>query len=268
MNPQPDTSCSKASRFTVCDFCASSRLISFSQIQIQNSEVKNWMPLTSSRAIAIPAKRQASHLPEPQQPSRVVKVRQASQKNVPSSLDVKALLPPRHNQTTVKARKGFIFDLRKTVSLNPPQNHFVAESFCRSVPVSPPFAFSFVIRGQKIRPEFCAFCAFLRLRSGPISGPICGEKSYLWFSDGLLKTKSHKPPQSCHKVILTLTNHNKAIQTSKKNRQTNFVHKPSPRSAAVTAAGTSGVPPRPHQIQNQNSKIQNGKSLLPRFTSC
>jgi hypothetical protein len=76
-------------------------------------------------------------------------------------------------------------------------------------------------------------------------------------ADPLLKINFHKPPQSCHKVILTLTNHHKALQTSKKNRDTNLVHKPSPRSAAVTAAGTSGVPPRLHQIQIQKAKMEN-----------
>src|SRR3954467_6864307 len=83
----------------------------------------------------------------------------------------------------------------------------------------------------------------------------------------LLKTKSHKPPKSCHKVILTLTNLHKAIQTSKKNRQTNLVHKPSPRSAAVTGAGTSGVPPRRHQIQNEFAIPRSGSmnNRMPPF---
>src|SRR4051794_24347808 len=93
MNLQPKILPSKPSRFTVCHFCASSRLMSFSQIQIQNSEIKNLMALTSSWAIAIFPNRQATHLPEPQRPSRVVKVRQASQKAAPSSLDVKPSPP-------------------------------------------------------------------------------------------------------------------------------------------------------------------------------
>jgi hypothetical protein len=61
-----------------------------------------WLPLvtpaaslTSTPAQATSPNRQASHLPETQYPSRAIKVRQASQKTAPSSLDVKALLPPR-----------------------------------------------------------------------------------------------------------------------------------------------------------------------------
>src|SRR4051812_13141033 len=46
-------------------------------------------PLTSIPPWAISANRQASHLSEPQQLSRVVKVRQASERAALSSLDVK-----------------------------------------------------------------------------------------------------------------------------------------------------------------------------------
>jgi hypothetical protein len=59
-------------------------------------------PLISSHRQDISQKRQASHLLEPQRPSRVVKVRQASQKTAPSSLDVKPLLPLRHNHTAIR----------------------------------------------------------------------------------------------------------------------------------------------------------------------
>src|SRR3954471_7624114 len=56
--------------------------------------------LISSPGQRISLNRQASHLIGPQCASRVVKVRQASQKNAPSSLDVKpTFLPPRHSQS-------------------------------------------------------------------------------------------------------------------------------------------------------------------------
>jgi hypothetical protein len=43
----------------------------------------------------------------------------------------------------------------------------------------------------------------------------------------LLKTQINKPPQGSHTVILTLTNHNKVIQTSKKiAKQTLFTNLP------------------------------------------
>jgi hypothetical protein len=66
-----------------------------------------------------------------------------------------------------------------------------------------------------------------------ISCIIFGEESFPWCSDALLKTQINKAPQSCHKPIRSLTNLNKAIQTSKKDRQTNLVNKPSASGADI-----------------------------------
>ena len=60
--------------------------------------------------------------------------------------------------------------------------------------------------------------------SAPISD-IIGVEACPLFLKALLKTKINKPSQSCHKPIRSLTNLNKAKQTSKKNRNTNLVHK-------------------------------------------
>src|SRR4051794_28424718 len=81
--------------------------------------------LTSSPGQAISPNCQASHLLEPQHLSRVVKVRQASQKTLSSSLDVKPHpLPPRHSQTANVVRN---FNLRL------PVRHSFSEGGCDSV---------------------------------------------------------------------------------------------------------------------------------------
>jgi hypothetical protein len=91
-------------------------------------------PLTSSRPIAIPAKRQASDLLEPHCLSRVVKVRQASEKTAPSSLDVKpslntASLDSHWSQSQIpgsqshsklrKARKSFPLEWSENLPIKP-----------------------------------------------------------------------------------------------------------------------------------------------------
>jgi hypothetical protein len=61
-------------------------------------------------------------------------------------------------------------------------------------------------------------------------------------ANALLKTKINKPPQTFQKVIRSLTNLNKAKQTSKKHRQTNLVRKPRPCSADIPVCRDADFP--------------------------
>ena len=83
---------------------------------------RNRAVLTSNLSGPDFQKHQRLHLLEPQCPSRVVKVRQASQKTAPSSLDVKApILPLRHIQAKSPFEVRYGREICCTTSLTPPQ---------------------------------------------------------------------------------------------------------------------------------------------------